>query len=87
MRITDLYLNDFADEQIGKKIGKNYIIKNIKEEYSKVTMIEIKNSNNEFHKEKGNYITIACLYDHDNEKTIAKYLLKVLKYFRGFKPF
>lgn len=79
MRITDLYLNDFADEQLGKKNGKNYVIKNVKEEYSKITMIEIKNSNNEFHKEKGNYITIACLRDHDNEKIIAKYLLKILK--------
>ena len=64
MRIADLYLNDFADEQIGKKLGQNYVIKNVKEEYSKITMIEIKNNNNEFHKEKGNYITISCLNDY-----------------------
>ena len=79
MLINNLYINDFADEQIKKSKERNCFIKKVKEEDSLVTLIEIKNNINEFGKAKGNYITIACKNDHNNEKLIAKYIIKILK--------
>lgn len=79
MLINNLYINDFADEQITKSKQQNCFIRKVKEKDSLVTLIEIKNNINEFGKVKGNYITIACKNDHNNEKLIAKYIIKILK--------
>lgn len=78
MRLEEIYLNDFADEQIKNSKKKN-IIRHYYEENAKVTEIEIVSNKNEFNKCKGNYITIECKNDHHNEKIIKKYLLKLLR--------
>ena len=48
MLINNLYINDFADEQITKSKQQNCFIRKVKEKDSLVTLIEIKNNINAF---------------------------------------
>ncbi|MCH5171700.1 MAG: GPR endopeptidase [Erysipelotrichales bacterium] len=79
MKINDLFKNDIADELIKKKKSDPISIKHFKEYGAKITQIEIKDKNNKYAKEVGNYITIECTNDHNNEEVLAKYLKKILK--------
>lgn len=79
MNLENLFKNDIADELIKKKKSEPISIKHFKEFSAKITQIEIKDKNNRYGKEVGNYITIECINDHNNEEVLAKYLKKILR--------
>lgn len=86
MNLEHLFKNDIADEIIKKKKSEPISIRHFKEDGAMITQIEVKDKNNKYAKDVGNYITIECENDHDNEKVLAKYLKKILKK-NGFKSY
>ncbi len=79
MDLNYLLKNDIADELIKQKKSQPISIKHYHEEKAKVTHIIVKDTNNKYGKEAGNYITIECYSDHNNEEVLAKYLKKILR--------
>ena len=79
MNLDRLFKNDIADEIIKGKKKDPILVKHYKEDGAKITQIEIKEKNNIYGKEVGNYITIECIKDHNNEEILAKYLKKILR--------
>lgn len=75
----ELYLNDFADEQIKKNVKKAVAIRHTHEKGANVTYINVADDNNIYQKSKGNYVTIECQKDHGNEEVISKYVLKIMR--------